>query len=155
MKKILMVCMGNICRSPMAQGIMEEKIREYGLQAVVDSAGTIDYHEGEAPDWRAQATMKTHGLDISGQRARQIRLHDLDEYDFILVMDDSNRRELMRLATPEQLGKIRFVTEYAWPGQQIEVPDPYYGGREGFENTFRVLDTSCEAFARHLSETGN
>ncbi|MGC8864793.1 MAG: low molecular weight protein-tyrosine-phosphatase [Bacteroidales bacterium] len=150
MKKILMVCMGNICRSPMAQGLMEEKIKKYGINASVDSAGTIDYHEGEPPDIRAQAIMKTHGIDISHQRARQIRPEDLEKFDYIFVMDSSNMRELLRINTPEQKDKIRYVTAFAWPGEDLEVPDPYYGGREGFENTYKVLDEACEAIARHI-----
>lgn len=149
-----MVCMGNICRSPMAQGLMEEKIRKYGLDAVVDSAGTIDYHEGEAPDVRAQAVMKTHGIDISSQRARQIRPEDLENFDYIFVMDSGNRRELLRMSTPDQKDKIRYVTAFAWPGEDLEVPDPYYGGREGFEKTYQVLDTACEAIAKHLLQEG-
>lgn len=149
-----MVCMGNICRSPMAQGLMETKIKKYGLDAVVDSAGTIDYHEGEAPDIRAQAVMKTHGIDISGQRARQIRPEDLENFDYIFVMDSGNRREILRMSTPAQKDKIRYVTAFAWPGEDLEVPDPYYGGREGFEKTFQVLDTACEAIAKHLLQQG-
>ncbi len=150
MTKILMVCMGNICRSPMAQGIMEEKVKQYGLNATIDSAGTINYHAGEAPDHRAQTVMIAHGIDISQQRARQITLKDLEDFDFIFVMDTSNFREVMRLATPEQKSKIKLVTEYAWPGQHVEVPDPYYGGREGFENTFKILDSACDAIAQYL-----
>lgn len=149
-----MVCMGNICRSPMAQGLMEGKIRKYGLDAVVDSAGTIDYHEGEAPDIRAQAVMKTHGIDISGQRARQIRPEDLENFDYIFVMDSGNKRELLRMSTPAQKEKIKYVTTFAWPDKDLEVPDPYYGGREGFEKTYQVLDTACEAIAKHLMQEG-
>lgn len=147
-----MVCMGNICRSPMAQGIMEKKVKEYDLNFMVDSAGTIDYHEGEPPDNRAQAIMIAHGIDISRQRARQIRLQDLDSFDHIFVMDLTNYNDLLQIADPEQRDKIKLITDYAWPGKQVEVPDPYYGGREGFQNTFNLLNTACDAIAHHLAE---
>lgn len=149
-----MVCMGNICRSPMAQGLMEEKIRKYGLNAMVDSAGTIDYHEGEPPDVRAQAVMKAHGIDISGQRARQIRPEDIEEFDYIFVMDSGNLREVLRISPPGHKDKIKYVTAFAWPGENLEVPDPYYGGREGFEKTYQVLDKACEAIAQHIMHEG-
>ena len=117
--------MGNICRSPMAQGIMEQKIKQYGLNASIDSAGTLAYHTGEPPDERAIETAAYHGINISGQVARQITPADLNLFDLILVMDRENYESVMRLAVPQKAAqRIHYVTYLAFPGKDVEVPDP-------------------------------
>lgn len=154
MTKILMVCMGNICRSPLAQGIMENKARAFGLSLEIDSAGTISYHAGEPPDYRAQHTAKKHHIDISRQKARQLSKNDIEYFDHIFVMDHSNYQDAIRIAgnSPHR-GRIKLITEYAFPGKGIEVPDPYYGGDDGFDKVYHLLDKSCEAIAVHIGKS--
>ncbi len=141
-----MVCLGNICRSPMAEGVLRHLAKEKGIDLQLDSAGTNRYHTGEAPDERAQAAMKRYDLDISDLRARTIEPHDFESYDLILVMDQSNLREVRSLArNEEQKEKVRLLMDYA-PGHGAnEVPDPYYGGDEGFDEVYSMLVAACEA----------
>jgi protein-tyrosine phosphatase len=147
--KILMVCLGNICRSPLAEGIMQDKIDQYALGWTTDSAGTGGWHSGELPDPRSIATARDHGIDILHQRARQITRRDLDEFDHILVMDASNYQNVLQLAqNDQQRQKIELIRNFAQPGQNLQVPDPYYGGNDGFERVFDMLDEACEAFIR-------
>ncbi len=142
--KILMVCLGNICRSPLAEGILKEKIREHGLDWEVDSAGTGSWHVGELPDPRSIATARRHGIDITDQRARQLRPEDLDRYDLVLAMDRSNLRDILRLArTDEQRRKVRLIMEFADPDNPQDVPDPYWDD-DGFEGVFRMLERAAE-----------
>jgi protein-tyrosine phosphatase len=142
--KILVVCLGNICRTPLAQGILEKKINDNGLDWEVDSAGTSNYHVGEKPDYRSIATAKKHGLDISHQRSRQIKPQDLDYYDLILAMDESNLHNISRLCINEgQKQKVRLILSYLEDYPLISVPDPYYG-EEGFEEVYHMLEEACE-----------
>ena len=144
--KILMVCLGNICRSPMAQGVLRHMAKEKGIELEIDSAGTNRYHTGEAPDPRAQAAMRRYDLDISDLRARTIEPHDFEEYDLLLVMDRSNLREVRSLAPKEHLKeKVRLLMDYAPGFGESEVPDPYYGGDEGFDEVYAMLVAACEA----------
>ncbi len=144
--KILMVCLGNICRSPMAHGLLQHKVEKLGLDWEVDSAGTGNWHVGERPDKRAMATMKAKGIDISYQNARQITTADLDEYDVIYVMDLSNLANVQRLATkPEHRQKITLMMNELPNAELKEVPDPYFGtDNSGFEQVYTMLDKATD-----------
>ena len=151
--KILLVCMGNICRSPMAEGLVRHKARERGMDVSTDSAGTIDSHAGEAPDPRAQKCMADHGIDISDLRARQVRPSDFRDFDLLLAMDMSNLKGLRRIAPDDgALDKARLIMDFAPDNALDEVPDPYYGGQEGFEEVYRMLDEACENLLNRLQD---
>ncbi len=141
--RVLMVCLGNICRSPLAQGILERKVLQYELNWEVDSAGTSSWHIGEGPDGRSVAIAKEHEIDISHQRSRQISPEDLDYYDLILAMDVSNYQNIRDLSSRKSHhDKIKMVLNYVYPGQNRAVPDPYYNG--GFQRVFDLLDEALE-----------
>jgi protein-tyrosine phosphatase len=149
--KILMVCLGNICRSPMAEGLMRAKIKKYHLNAEVDSAGFEAYHTGDAPDYRATQVMQQHGIDITDQRSRLFRKSDFDAFDRIYVMDSGNYSDVRSKADDSgQMQKVDFILNVLQPGSNKAVPDPYYGGKEGFETTFRLLDAATEQIANEL-----
>ena len=125
--KILMVCLGNICRSPMADGLMRKKVKDHNLDVYVDSAGTANYHVGGAPDKRMTQTAKRKGVDISGLQARQFVVSDFDTFDLIYAMDQSNYDNIIRLARNEHdLNKVQLILELLPNQNEIEVPDPYY-----------------------------
>lgn len=143
--KILMVCLGNICRSPLAEGILKEKIKEKRLNWKVDSAGTGSWHIGELPDPRSVATARKNGINITDQRARQFRSSDLDEFDLILVMDRMNYRDVLRFAkTDDQRAKVRMIMDFVHPESNASVPDPYWDD-EGFDQVYQMLKNACEA----------
>ena len=143
--KILMVCLGNICRSPLAEGILRRKVAERGLDWTVDSAGTGNYHIGELPDPRSIAVAQAHGIDITAQRARHLVAADLDRYDLLLAMDAENYQNIRRLArTDAQRNKVKMILNYATPGRNAGVPDPYWND-DGFEGVFRMLEEACTA----------
>ena len=146
--KILMVCLGNICRSPLAEGIMRSKLsKDY----IVDSAGTGAWHSGQLPDKRSITTAKNRGLDITNQRARQFKVIDFDTFDYIYVMDNSNYKDVIALApTEEAKSKVKLILNEIFPNENVAVPDPYYGGDDGFENVFDMLNQACEVIARKL-----
>jgi len=149
--KILMVCLGNICRSPMAEGIMRAKIEKYKLSAEVDSAGFESFHTGDAPDFRATRVMKKHGIDISGQRARLFRKSDFDTFDRIYVMDSGNFQDVKSAAqNPDQMLNVDYIMNTSYPGRNKPVPDPYYGGNDGFEKTYQMLDEVTEQIVKEL-----
>jgi len=138
-----MVCLGNICRSPLAEGIMQQKIKERQLAWEVDSAGTSGWHEGGLPDRRSIAVAKAHDIDITDQRSRQFTRKDLDRFDLIVAMDSSNYSNILRLATSEeQKAKVKLILNYLYPNENRAVPDPYYEG--GFEGVYQMLEQSCE-----------
>lgn len=141
----MMVCLGNICRSPLAEGIMQDKIRQRQLDGwEVDSAGTGGWHAGEQPDPRSIRTARQHGIDITSQRARQFSRRDFKRFDLILAMDQSNLRDLSQLAnTEDERLQLRLILEAAYPGNTREVPDPYWDDN-GFEAVFQMLDDACE-----------
>lgn len=141
---ILLVCMGNICRSPMAEGVLRYRLaqRARDLAVEIDSAGTTGYHSGSPPDRRAQVAAARRGIDISGLAARRVEAEDFERFDFILAMDTENLEYLLDEAEPEHQGKIRLFLDYAAGSSGRDVPDPYYGGPIGFE---RVLDLIEEA----------
>lgn len=145
---ILMVCLGNICRSPLAEGIMRSKLSE---DFVVDSAGTGGWHAGELPDKRSITTAKTKGIDITNQRARQFKIADFTTFDYIFVMDNSNYKDVIALAPNEEAkSKVKLILNELFPNENVDVPDPYYGGQEGFENVYNMLDQACEEIAKKL-----
>ena len=145
-----MVCLGNICRSPLAEGIMRSKLSE---DFIVDSAGTGGWHAGELPDKRSIATAKNRGLDITNQRARQFKKNDFEIFDHIFVMDNSNYKDVLALAPNEEAkSKVKLILNEIFPNENVDVPDPYYGGQEGFENVFDMLDQACEEIARKLKQ---
>lgn len=149
--KILMVCLGNICRSPMAEGIIRDKADEKGIEIKTDSAGTGDYHIGEAPDRRAVAAMKKHGHDITDLQARQFKVSDFDEFDIIYAMDSSNLDNILKLARNEDdRGKVKLILNESQPNRDMQVPDPYFGGEAGFENVYQMLDAACEVILERL-----
>ena len=144
-----MVCLGNICRSPLAEGIMKQKIREAAFDWEVDSAGTGYWHAGELPDRRSVITAGQHGIDITDQRARQFQIADFERFDKIFVMDTQNLRDILRLAQTEaHRAKVELMLDQIYPGKERSVPDPYYDD-DGFEAVFKMLDRACEAFVSH------
>ena len=146
--KILMVCLGNICRSPLAEGIMRAKLSK---DFIVDSAGTGGWHAGELPDKRSISTAKNRGLDITSQRARQFKISDFNTFDYIYVMDNSNYKDVMALAPNEEAkSKVKLILNELFPNENVDVPDPYYGGQDGFENVFDMLNEACDVIARKL-----
>lgn len=142
MVRVLFVCLGNICRSPLAQGVFEELVKREGLEGEVftDSAGTGAWHLGDPPDERARESAKRRGLDISSQKARLVSPEDFGSFDYILTMDEENFRKVSSMASGE--AEVRPFLDYAKGSPETEVPDPYFGGERGFE---RVLDLVEEA----------
>jgi protein-tyrosine phosphatase len=152
MTKILMVCLGNICRSPLAEGILRHQLNEAGMTGIeIDSAGTSGWHTGEHPDRRSILNARSHGVDISKLVSRQFRHEDFDRFDRIYVMDASNYRDVISMARTElHRQKVEFLLNVKWPGKNMAVPDPYYGGEDGFENVFRLLEEACKAIVDEL-----
>lgn len=140
-----MVCLGNICRSPLAEGILKTKINERELDWEVDSSGTGSWHIGELPDRRSIAVARKYGIDITDQRARQFRPGDLSEFDLVLAMDSSNYQNIVRHASSkEQEGKVELIMNFRSPGMNENVPDPYWDDN-GFENVYHMLSEACDA----------
>lgn len=149
--KILMVCLGNICRSPMAEGIMRAKIEKHHLDAQVDSCGTAAYHVGDTPDPRAQETLRKKDMDISHLRGRQFDISDFDRFDLIFTMDESNYQNILNLSrSPSDSEKVDMILNKISPNENIPVPDPYYGGQNGFDECYKLLDLACEEIAKSL-----
>jgi protein-tyrosine phosphatase len=147
--KILMVCLGNICRSPMAEGILRAKSTH--LQIEVDSAGTSSYHYGENPDVRAVHTLRKKGINISNLIARQFTTADFDAFDIIFTMDKSNYDNVIALARSNQdKQKVRMLVNELHPGSNGEVPDPYFGGDQGFEDVYNLIDEATDKFLMRL-----
>lgn len=138
-----MVCLGNICRSPLAEGILKHKVEQHGLDWHVDSAGTGNWHVGELPDHRSIATARQYDIDITYQRARQFRVADFEHFDRIFVMDTQNYRDVLRLAQNDaQREKVQLILDLTHPGENRSVPDPYWDD-DGFEHVFQLLDAAC------------
>jgi protein-tyrosine phosphatase len=149
--KILMVCLGNICRSPLAEGIMKEKIKRLGLPWQVDSAGTGSWHVGELPDRRSIHTAIQQGIDIADQRARHFVASDLDNFDLILAMDEQNYQDILRQASgQDQRNKVAMIMDFVHPGEKISVPDPYWND-SGFELVFTMLEKACEGVVQRFT----
>ena len=154
MIKVLFVCLGNICRSPAAEGIMKRLINKNDLQDIieVDSAGTSGWHEGDLPDERMRAHGETRGYDFSS-RARKFVKSDFDNYDFIIVMDDSNYKNVKSLTSNDsEVAKIKKMTEFSVQYKHTEIPDPYYGGPSGFEFVLDLLEDACEGLLQAIKE---
>ena len=150
---VLFVCMGNICRSPSAHGVMRKLVQDAGLEnrIEIDSAGTHAYHVGEAPDPRAQSAAIQRGVDLSDLRARAVEVHDFTTFDYVLAMDDANL-ELLEAARPAgSPASLQRMLDFA-EGYGEEVPDPYYGGPDGFEQVLDMLEAACQGFIKHLSD---
>ena len=144
-----MVCLGNICPSPLAEGILKSKIDSNNVY--VDSAGTGHWHIGKKPDPRSIEVAKKHQLDITDQRARQFSKQDFDDFDYIFVMDNSNKKDVLSIARNDSdKEKIHLILNEIFPNENMDVPDPYYGGSEGFKNVYRMLDLSCDSIANRL-----
>lgn len=146
MIKVLFVCMGNICRSPTAHGVFAKLVKEQGMEHLiqVNSAGTHDYHVGEPPDKRAQAVALRRGINLSGLRGRHVTRKDLDVYDYVLAMDSHNLALLQALGGPGYEAKTRLFLEFAPHYHLREVPDPYYGGENGFEQVLDMIEVAAE-----------
>lgn len=149
--KILMVCLGNICRSPLAEGILASKLPKNKFK--VDSAGTGSWHIGHQPDERSIAVAKKNKLDISQQRGRQFTTSDFDSFDYIYVMDISNYWDVIQLAeNQEQADKVQLILNELFPDENVDVPDPYFGLPNGFETVYKMLDEACDVIAKKLIE---
>ncbi|SDS85470.1 protein tyrosine phosphatase [Gillisia sp. Hel1_33_143] len=147
---VLMVCLGNICRSPLAEGILKSKLSSDTVY--VDSAGTGDYHVNDLPDSRSIAVAKKHGLDITDQRGRQFKAEDFKKFDLIYVMDNFNYNDVISLAASiEDQEKVKLILNEVFPGENVDVPDPYQGGQQGFENVYNMLDEACTIIAKKLN----
>ncbi len=151
--KIIMVCLGNICRSPLADGLLRKKVADAGLDIEVDSAGTAAFHVGNPPDVRMQATAKSKGCPINELRARQFIVNDYDRFDRIFVMDQSNRQNVLSLArSSEDKAKVEMILNLSYPNQNLEVPDPYYGGDQGFLEVYQLLDEATDVLMNQLKK---
>lgn len=147
-KKVLMVCLGNICRSPLAEGILKSKV---GKDVIVDSAGTAGYHIGSLPDKRSIEVAKLNDVDITDQRARKVSTSDFEEYDFIYAMDEENYNNLIDMAKNEdQRNKVKMIMNELHPKENIDVPDPYYGGDHGFQHVYKMLDEATDIILEKL-----
>ncbi len=150
MTKILMVCLGNICRSPLAEGILKAKLPNT-TAVTVDSAGTAAYHLGKTPDPRSIAIARTHGIDITQLKGRQFEVKDFDDFDLIYAMDTSNFKHIIALSrTDEDRLKVNLILNELTPGEDLSVPDPYYGGDQGFKNVYDMLDKACDRILEKL-----
>ena len=150
--RVLFVCMGNICRSPTAHGVFEARVREAGLadRIAVDSAGTHSYHVGAPPDHRSQAHALRRGVDLSGQRARQLRAGDFEAFDLVLVMDWDNLEAAQALCPPQHAAKLRRFAEFFQRHDSPVVPDPYTGGAAGFEHVLDLVEDGSEGLLAHV-----
>lgn len=149
--KILMVCLGNICRSPLAEGILASKLPKNKF--TVDSAGTGSWHIGNSPDERSISVGKKNKVDISSQRGRQFSAADFDTFDYIYVMDSSNYSDVLELAkTQDHKEKVQMILNDLFPNENVDVPDPYFGLPNGFEIVYNMLDEVCEVISKKLIE---
>jgi len=148
-KSVLFVCLGNICRSPLAEGVFRAVLTEQGKDLALDSAGTGGWHAGEQPDGRSIAVAAQHGVDISGQRARKVLPEDFSRFDLILGMDKANVRDLKALAPPAARDRVHLYLDFA-TGKAGDVPDPYYEGAEAFASVYRMIREASEALAKRL-----
>ncbi len=145
-----MVCLGNICRSPLAEGILKSKL--FRANVIIDSAGTGAYHIAEKPDNRSIAIAKTNGIDITDQRARKFLVEDFDEFDLIYVMDNENYRDVTAMArNVNDKAKVIMILNEVFPSENLDVPDPYLGGDYGFKNVYKMLDEACDIIAKKIN----
>ena len=145
-----MVCLGNICRSPLAEGILRSKVNPE--QIFIDSAGTAAYHIGEPPDPRSISVALKYGIDLRSQKARKLILRDFMKFDRIYAMDEHNYQKIISLAqNDDDKKKVKMILNEVTPARNLSVPDPYYGGDQGFEEVYQMLDKACEAIANRLT----
>ncbi len=144
-----MVCLGNICRSPLAEGVLKSKVNSEIF--FIDSAGTGNYHIGGLPDKRSIAVANKYSIDITDQRCRQFQISDFDAFDLIYVMDNSNKKDVLALARNENdKAKVKMILNEVFPNENVDVPDPYYGGEFGFDTVYKLLDRACSVIAKKL-----
>lgn len=150
--RVLFVCMGNICRSPTAQGVFRSLLQREGLEEVIeiDSAGTHGYHVGEPPDRRAQETARRRGIDLSDLRARAVGPDDLSAYDYVIAMDQDNYHNLSGICPPGHERKLMLLMDFAPHLRTREVPDPYYGGDVGFERVFDMVEAAAQGLLEDI-----
>jgi protein-tyrosine phosphatase len=150
--RVLFVCMGNICRSPTAEAVFRDYVERAGLsnEIQIDSAGTHDYHIGETPDSRTQRAARQRGYDLSQLRGRQVEAADFSRFDYLLAMDEGNLAILQRLRPLETSSHLGLFLDFARHHREREVPDPYYGGTEGFERVLDMVEDAAEGFLQHL-----
>ena len=147
-----MVCLGNICRSPLAEGILQFKVQEAGLDWTVDSAGTNGYHIGDAPHHLSQKVALLHGIDISCQRARRFRADDFKHYDMIYALAGDVLREIKRMAGNQyDASKLQLLMDTLHPGKQLDVPDPYYGEEPGYHEVFELISNACDQIIQQFA----
>lgn len=153
--KILFVCMGNICRSPTAEGVFRHQLASAGMseRIEVDSAGTHDYHIGAPPDNRTRQAALQRGYELSYLRGRQVKLNDFHEFDYILAMDKANLADLVRICPSQYRHKLNLFMDFSC-GMKCDVPDPYYGGQESFENVLNMLEEAATALLTRISQNG-
>lgn len=150
MTNILMVCLGNICRSPLAEGILRSKLPKENFY--IDSVGTANYHVGNKPDLRSIAIAKKYEISIATLKGRQFKVLDFDRFDFIYVMDQSNLENVLKLARHKNdINKVSLILDQITPNENLEVPDPYYGGNDGFEIVYKMLNEACNTIAKRLN----
>jgi low molecular weight protein-tyrosine phosphatase len=154
-RRVLFVCMGNICRSPTAEGVFRKLLREHAPELDVEaaSAGTHAYHNGEPPDPRARRAAESRGVDLSKQRARQVTAQDFAQFELVLAMDPLNRAVLLDLSPPEYHERIKLLLEFAPQVGRADVPDPYYGGSNGFEYVLDLVEEATRGLIEHLRRT--
>ncbi|HRN47687.1 MAG TPA: low molecular weight protein-tyrosine-phosphatase [Niabella sp.] len=151
--KILMVCLGNICRSPLAEGILQNKIKEAGLDWQVDSAGTNGYHVGEAPHRLSQKVARLHGIDISNQRARNFSPTDFQKFDKIYAMADDVIDEIKHIAKDKfDSSKVDLIMNELYPGEGLDVFDPWYGGEDGYHEVYDMINAACDAIINNINK---
>jgi len=150
-----MVCLGNICRSPLADGLLRAKVEEAGLSVDVDSAGTSGLHAGEAPDTRMRETARKFGYSIDALKSRQFTVDDFDTFDLIYVMDGSNYTNILSLARNKgDEDKVTLILDELHPGERMEVPDPYFGGDQGFIHVYELLNEATDRIINKLKSNG-
>lgn len=149
---VLFVCLGNICRSPTAHAVFRKMVEDEGLakQIEIDSAGTAAYHVGKHPDMRSMEVARNRGIEMLDLRARKVDFGDFYQYDYILAMDDENYYNLLDLALPEHKEKVQMFLAYTEEFDETEVPDPYYGGPQGFDHVFDLVDSASRGLLEHI-----
>jgi protein-tyrosine phosphatase len=154
-RRVLFVCMGNICRSPTAEGVFRKVLLERApdLDVLVASAGTHAYHVGQPPDPRARRAAERRGVDLSAQRARRVKADDFEHFELVLAMDEQNRDALLDICPPEFRDRVRLLLEFAPHLGRTEVPDPYYGGSNGFEHVLDLVEEAALGVLEHLRRT--
>lgn len=152
--RVLFICMGNICRSPTAEAVFRQYVVNAGLseRISIDSAGTHDYHIGDAPDLRTQRAAQQRGYDMSGLRGRQVEQRDFHRFDYVLAMDHANLAILQRITPPDSATQAKLFLDYARHHAEREVPDPYYGGAEGFERVLDMVEDAAEGLLIHIKQ---